>query len=145
MVILDKIENLKFYPALKKVQDFLAQNPDLSPADGKVKIDDDAFVFATEYQTKTEKGLFEGHEKYLDVQVMLAGEEYVFVQDKRDCVLAKPYDEVKDKAMYSAEKWHSYYFAAGSFILLDEADLHRPSMAVGESSFVRKYVFKVRR
>ena len=144
MMILDKVENLGNYPQLKAVQDFLkAQTGVLE--NGKYEVDENCYVAVSSYDSKQSDGRFEGHLRYVDVQIVMDGEEYVLVQDKNKCVLQTPYDSQKDAAFYSAENWHTFYLGKGDFIVLDENDLHRPCISVNGATPVKKYVFKIKK
>lgn len=145
MMILDKVENLKNYPQLKKVGEFLEENAGKTLEKGKYPIDENCYVSVAKYDTKEEAGLFEGHLQYIDVQVIIDGEEYIQVCDKRDAKVETEYNETKDVQFFSSENYHNFYVGKGSFLLLDEADLHRPNMAIVKSAPVTKYIFKIKK
>ena len=145
MMILDDIKNLSNYPCLKKVQAFLEEIAGKDLDKGKYPIDDDCYVSVSAYDTKESLGLFEGHLKYIDVQLVLDGEEYIQVCDKRDATVATDYNETKDVQFFSAEKWHNFYVGKNTFLLLDEQDLHRPCVAITKSAPVKKYIFKIKK
>lgn len=145
MVILDKVDNLINYLKYKKIADFLAQNKNRILENGKYEIDENCYVVVSEYNTLEPNGLFEGHLKYVDLQVIIDGEEYVHVQEKDKCELEKAYDESKDAAFYKTETWHTYYLGKGFFVVFDKEDLHRPCVKVWETKKVKKYVFKIRK
>ena len=145
MMILDKIENLKNYPMLKKVQSFLEENAGKMLEKGKYPIDENAYVSVAKYDTKEEAGLFEGHLNYIDVQVIMEGEEYIQVCDKRDAKVETEYNEIKDVQFFSTENYHNFYVGKNCFLLLDEQDLHRPNMAIEKSAPVTKYIFKIKK
>ena len=48
-------------------------------------------------------GDFEAHRKYIDVQIILKGQELVAWADTSLLETSVPYDETKDKIMYSGE------------------------------------------
>lgn len=145
MVIVDKVENLRNYPKYKKIERFLDKNKNDILENGKYIIDDNCFVVVSEYHTKEPDGLFEGHLKYIDLQVIVAGEEYVHVQEKCKCELKKVYNEENDAAFYAADNWHNFYLGKGFFAIFDENDLHRPCIFVNAKIKVKKYVFKIKR
>ncbi len=145
MVVIDKVENLINYPKYKKIASFLLQNKNLILENGKYALDENCYVVVSEYNTVEPTGLFEGHLKYVDLQVIVCGEECVHVQEKHKCELEKPYDELKDAAFYKAETWHTYYLGKGFFVVFDEEDLHRPCVSVTETKRVKKYVFKIKK
>ena len=143
MVILDKVDNLINYPEYRQIFNFLIQNKNCVLENGKYEIDDNCFVVVSEYNTIEPNGLFEGHLNYVDLQLIIDGEEYVHVQEKDKCKLEKAYDEIKDAAFYKAETWHTYYLGKGFFVVFDKDDLHRPCVKITETKKVKKYVFKI--
>lgn len=145
MVIFDKVENLCNYHEYKKVWAFLSENKDKILENGRYEIDDSCYVAVSEYNTHSPDGLFEGHLKYVDLQVLIDGEECVHVQEKCKCELQKAYDDKKDAAFYKANEWHSFYLGKGYFAVFDENDLHRPGVCVNGETKVKKYVFKIKR
>ena len=62
------------------------------------------YLMLQEGDTKdVREGDFEAHVKYLDVQVLLEGEETIVWNDLSDLICSAPYDEERDKAMYSGD------------------------------------------
>ena len=142
-MITDKIKNLGNYTQLAKVKSFLDSHPE-PLENGKYIIDDSCFVNVMEYETRDDGGLYEGHEKYIDLQMLISGEECVRVQNIADCTITVAYDPEKDAAFYSSEKYMNYYLNGSNFILLEPEDLHNPCLKVnGRSVKVKKYVFKI--
>ncbi|MBQ8429634.1 MAG: YhcH/YjgK/YiaL family protein [Clostridia bacterium] len=92
---------------------------------------------------KDDEDLFEGHKRYIDLQMLISGQECIHVQNKRDCRLVEAYNEEKDVAFYHADTWMNCYLDGGNFILLTPNDLHNPSLKVRDKSAVKKYVFKI--
>lgn len=109
-------------------------------AEGKV------FVIIQDYNSKSEsEGKFEAHRKYVDIQFIIKGEERIGT-GKIECFdESTDYDEDKDIVFLTPKD-----DSATSFITLKEKefaifypnDAHMPSIAVNESSFVRKVVVK---
>lgn len=143
MIIIDKIENLSKYPKYAKIGDFLEKNG-YGLSTGKYEINDECYMASSAYSTSVEDGVFEGHLRYIDVQIVTDGEEYVWVQDVKCCKESVPYDEARDVAFYTADTWHKICLTKGYFLVLEPEDIHRPGVAVNESKEVKKYVFKVK-
>jgi len=103
----------------------------------------DAFVTIQEYQTRpASEGFIEAHRKYLDIQVLLAGEELMGI-----CPLAEgqpgSYDAGKDflKVEGSVDFQR---FKPGYFMVFHPQDGHMPGIQSGSTPvLVRKAVFKV--
>ena len=82
-MIVDHLSNLYKYIFLNsnisKAIDFIKNNDLLSLPQGKTVIDgDEIFILRDTYPSKIENEcFFEGHLKYLDIQIVLKGSEYI--------------------------------------------------------------------
>ncbi|MEN8255587.1 MAG: YhcH/YjgK/YiaL family protein [Verrucomicrobiota bacterium] len=149
-MIYDIFENAGLYfgdnERLRKALDFAAAF-DLSQPDGRYEIDgDNLFANVMSYTTfPAEKLKFEGHEKYIDVQLLLAGEEFMDVSLNKDLEVDSPYSEESDAALFKASKiFSSVLLEPGKFAVVFPDDLHQPGRMVEQSKPVRKMVVKVR-
>lgn len=113
---------------------------------GKYPIDGtNVFATVTEDPSKDfDKTNWESHRKYIDVQIVLEGEEKMgkWPVDKVTSV-TKPYDEAKDVANYTAPG-KFYIIPAGTFIIFFPGEAHRPNITPGGNKVVKKLVIKVR-
>lgn len=142
-MIIDKIINLSNYKHLEKVDQFLKRHTNILD-NGKYIVDENCYLVVSEYKPKEDEGVFEGHQKYIDIQMLMVGEECVQVQTKNDCELVQEYDEQQDVAFYRAVHYMNCYLDGSNFILLTPNDLHNPSLCVGGNKVkVKKYVFKI--
>lgn len=75
-MIFDKIENLRQYDIVSdKILDFLFNIDENTPV-GRYEIDEQSYANIEEYNTKAhENCFFEAHKKYIDIQLLLKGEE----------------------------------------------------------------------
>ena len=99
-----------------------------------------------EYDTRS-VGKYEAHRAYADVQVVLSGEEYIFIA---------PLDALQDRLTDFDEEKDIEFFASTSseravladrthWVILFPSDAHNPCMSRGESPVhVRKVVVKVK-
>ncbi len=158
-MIIDHLKNVTsgFYPNLlsanggdpglaKRLQagfDFL-QNTDLANTPvGKIEIDGDrVFALVQEYNTKPrEKGFWEAHRQYIDIQYVVSGVEHMGYANLAQLTPGE-YDAARDFLPIEG---------AGSFVLLPSGmftvflpeDGHMPGMAVTEPQPVKKVVVKV--
>ena len=105
-------------------------------------------VFALEqaYETKARAdGFFESHRKYIDVQVVVEGEEAIEVIDASRIVAKAAYDADRDFLAYgdSAEA-SRLQVHAGEAAVFFPVDVHMPSLRPGPvPAVVRKTVVKV--
>jgi YhcH/YjgK/YiaL family protein len=97
-----------------------------------------------EYQTKDiELCLLEGHQKYIDVQYIIEGEEFIGVNSLVDQTPHIPLDIEKDVAFYPGNGYQ-FKLEAGNFAIFFRTDLHQPCIKVNEPTQVRKVVVKIR-
>lgn len=87
-------------------------------------------------------GLFESHERYMDVQIILEKEEYVGWQDISKLIKKVPYSEEKDVSFYEGDGI-DFRVSAGMFYLMLPHDAHKPCRGIGEKYTYRKIVLKI--
>lgn len=150
-MIVDKFENVNLYapccPDIARAIEF-ARNFDPATPDGKIEIDGQRmYAMVLSYKTKSTDGLpFEAHKKYIDVQILLSGEERMDVSLDADLTIQTPYSEDADAVLFDAPGSYSSLVARpGQFAAFFPEDIHRPSASLGGvSSEVRKLVVKIR-
>ena len=139
---LKHIDNYKglgdVYTALK----FLADT-DLSGQElGRYELNDRIYYMVQQYETKP-KTVSVAHEQYIDIQLLLAGEEVIGVASidaDKELVDAKPEKDV----------WHytcatqPVTLTAGEFMVLYPSDIHMPGATLGAPVACRKVVVKVK-
>lgn len=88
----------------------------------------------------------EVHEKYVDIQCVVEGEEYLgWCPLSPDLKIVVPYDAERDIAFYEALVPESnFILSAGNYAILYPNDVHRPQTAIDKPSAVTKVVVKVR-
>lgn len=143
-MIYDTLENLCNYSEFSQIEDFLKKHEGEILPNGKYVINENCYVVASEYETG-EGSLFEAHRKYMDVQILALGREYVYVQNIRQGKIVNEYDSEKDFALYFANEAKPYLLDGTCFLALDAEDLHKPGVSVEQPTAVKKYVFKLRK
>ncbi len=111
---------------------------------GRADIDGDrVYALVQEYRTRAEADCrWESHRRYRDVQFIVSGIERIGVSQLSRVQLVTPYDEARDVAFY-AGAGDSVTLHAGMLAVLWPHDIHRPQVAAGAPSEVRKIVLKV--
>ena len=148
-MIIDKISNLSRYvyiPNVDKAVEFL-KNTDLSQlAVGKYDLGDECRVAVYEYQTKEAEDeiLFEAHREYIDLQMVISGEENLYFQSLDIGEEAKPYNKEKDVEFYTASWYNTLALDGDNFALIFPNDLHMASFEIDEAKDVKKLVFKLK-
>jgi biofilm protein TabA len=143
------LEFYKQYNANKAVWDKVfafIKNQDLkNMAPGQYPIDDkNAYASITNAPSKTlEDAKWESHQKYIDLQYVISGEEKIGVAPVSTATVIKPYNPAKDAANYTADG--TYYIATpGQFFLFFPPDAHRPNIKVDGYDTVKKLVIKIK-
>jgi YhcH/YjgK/YiaL family protein len=117
------------------------------PAGETVRIELGAGVFALEqsYLAKpAAEGRWEGHERHIDVQVVVSGRELMGVIDVNQLVLAEDLREPRDLLFFAPQdECSTLRVGAGELAVFFPADAHMPSLADGAPTLVRKTVVKV--
>ena len=91
------------------------------------------------------EGKFESHQKYIDIQFLIAGEEVIGLAPVESLKVTTPYDEAKDIAFYAvAEKFQKISLKPGQFAVLFPADGHMPLCPAGQPMEIYKAVVKVK-
>lgn len=144
-MILDNIkyvENYKglgdVYKALKFLQETDFTNVEL----GRYELNENVYYMVQEYQTKP-KDVSEVHEKYIDIQFIVSGEEIIGVaplEIEKQLYEAKP---EKDVYKYTC-KTQDIALYSGDFMVLYPNDIHKPGAQLNQSVTVKKVVVKVK-
>lgn len=134
--------NSKFESAFAFIEKAVAENFPV----GKYEIDGKKlYASVQEYNTKpAEDGKFEGHKNYIDIQYVISGIESVELVDIGKVQAVTEYDSVKDCAFYAdAPVCQKCVLQAGEYGIFFPHDIHKPGLAYGSSSPVKKIVVKV--
>jgi YhcH/YjgK/YiaL family protein len=126
---------------------FAQENDLLALPAGKTLIDgDNVYVNRSSYIGKPfEECKIEGHDKYLDLQLVLEGDEgFGYVDKEKEGVEPTgPYDEVKDKTNYEGKLDGTINLRSGFFALVFPNDLHKPCIKLNNKN-IEKAVFKIK-
>lgn len=111
------------------------------------KIDLGEGMFALEqcYESRVRYDAFESHRNYIDIQVLVVGEELMEIADISKLPVTKPYDADRDVIIYGDYRLTSVLrLAVGDGAVFFPKDAHMPNLRVGaDPVFVRKTVVKV--
>ena len=112
---------------------------------------DDLFANVQSYRSKDfQEGVFESHKKYIDLQYVVSGEEYLYVP-------SVPTDSLKEERAYNKENDCSLQellqekecirvlLNAGNYVILFPNEAHAPGIATANGKAdIKKIVLKVR-
>jgi YhcH/YjgK/YiaL family protein len=146
-MILDTLDNYHLYQSINeriaKGFEFL-HNTDLDAIpSGKHDIDGDIiFALVQEYQTKPlAECELESHKKYIDIQYVIRGEEFMGVTTKNNQTIVEVNEE-KDYTFYEGST-SLVRVSKGMFTIFFPDDLHQPCVQKELASKVKKVVIKV--
>lgn len=130
------------FPAALK---WLAEHANQNLADGRIELDGTQLIALTQhYETHAfDAGMFEAHQRYIDIQYVASGSERIRVGDPEALALATPYDCAKDVAFFKGIG-SSLTVNAGEFVILWPHEAHLPGCHPTETPTpVNKIVLKV--
>lgn len=111
----------------------------------RVELAGGSFALEQPYEPKLRPdGFFESHRKYIDVQLIVAGEELMEVEDVSRLTVAQAYDPERDFIKYADTATASVLrMRAGDVAVFYPEDGHMPSLRWRGPGLVRKSVVKV--
>lgn len=104
---------------------------------------EDELLYVTRFDYETiplEEAFFEAHKKYLDVHLMLDGQERVDISHPDTLAL---FDHKDDFYAYRGEAEQTLILTPGSFLVVFPGDAHRIKVQVKGPETVSKVVFKL--
>lgn len=144
------LELLPYLPAqLKQAIQYVMANFNADSALGKFDVDgENQFVMIFNDSTSpAEERRQELHGKYLDIQIVLAGQEKMVFSNLAAPQGRAEWLEGKDIAFLPLEQQgleeKSFIMNAGDFVVFYPGELHKPMCAVGENAPVKKAVVKI--
>ena len=113
--------------------------------DGQYHLDGGCYMNIDSYTTKyRSNSKFEAHKKYIDVQLIVSGEEYIVVENAKNLIAIDEYDDNKDIVFFADNnKGTLFPLFKNDFLILESCDAHMPCIAINEQKNVKKIVFKI--
>ena len=147
-MILDALKNkeqyLSLHPRFKMVFDYIDTHDLAAMECGRHDVDGDhIFVMVQELDLRSkEEARLELHRKYIDIQLLLRGDEEVFGwSEKKDCLTpVADFDVEKDIQLFTDVPQCFYTVREGQFSILFPEDGHAPMLGTGK---VKKCIFKI--
>jgi YhcH/YjgK/YiaL family protein len=106
---------------------------------------DDVYVLISEAETRPpEQVRFEAHRRYIDIQLVVRGQEAIGVAPASTLTTVEPYDAAKDIEFFAVPPQSSQLeLRAGDFAVFAPGDGHRPNLHLDGPHVSRKAVVKV--
>ena len=144
-----KIIDLKSYlakiPDGEKVYSFLTSITEETPK-GRHDFNDKVYVNVVSYETKDRfDGIFESHREYIDLHVLIQGEEKIYYGDRKDMTVTKEYDSQGDYELLKGDKYSAVDYTVMQGI---ECEINEPHMAGGMVStpqMILKVIVKIKK
>lgn len=140
-------ENLHDFasPAFKTAFEFLRRKDLAELEEGWIDLENGVRASVQHYDSiNAQDGSFESHEKFIDIQYVIEGEEYCFVCKRNGLTIRTPYNIANDITFYNEiEKYSSILLLPGDFIVLGPEDVHKPRVKVDCNEPIKKIVLKV--
>ncbi len=137
----ERIEPL--HPRFKEVFDYIKHNDLLNAPLERIVLDGDKlFINNVLVEGKEQKAQpMEAHKRYIDIHVLLEGEERVGWADiDKLGEPSKAYDEPDDYMLYEEEATSYVDLKLGEFVIVYPEDAHAPIIGKGK---IRKLIVKV--
>jgi YhcH/YjgK/YiaL family protein len=122
------------------------KNTDLTQAAlGKIELGDRLFAVVSEYSPSDREGAsFEAHQKYIDIQYVISGNECMDVAPLEKITVTKPYNPENDASFGAISEFTELKASPDRFFIFFPDEAHRPGIKSGNGSVpVRKVVVKV--
>lgn len=105
----------------------------------------DVYVKITEGVNKDyDKTAWEAHKDYIDLQLMIYGQEKVVVSHLANAKPITKYDPVDDVTHYTAPVVNTYIIDTKTLMIFFPENVHRPSIRYDQFNKFKKFVVKVR-
>lgn len=146
-MIYDTLKNKKLYygchPAFEQAFAFIEKAITENLPVGKYELDGQKlFANVQEYDTKPDKGVFEGHRNYIDIQFIVQGNELMECAEIDNGETTRPY--APDCELFSvAGNTAKLECGAGTYAIFFPNDIHKPCVQFGQTTAVKKIVVKV--
>ena len=148
-MIVGNIKDRRIYetahPLFSQAFDFIKQYLEEKKPVGKYEILGDAlFAMVQEYDSK-EDAKMEVHDKYIDLQFIVSGEEKMLWAPREELAIITPFPENKDTEIVAVgDRNATMILHAGEFAIFYPNDAHKPGLAVDTPKPVEKIVVKIK-
>lgn len=143
-MIVDDIKNIENYSIIPaKAVDFIKSLTSETPV-GHYEIDEKIYVNVDIYNTKSiDDCKFEAHKKYIDIQMLLQGQEEIDILPADTLIVSEKYDDNRDVMFFgnSDKIPDKIQLEAFKFVYILPSEAHKPQIGNGQK--VKKVVAKI--
>ena len=105
---------------------------------------DNVYINRFDYMTTTpENTFFEAHEQYIDIHVVLSGDEYITVADTNN-LKEIDRDDSADFVGFAGDFEAKFQMNSQKILIVFPTEAHMVKLQISDSSMVEKAVFKVK-
>lgn len=133
------LENLKGEQLVTSEMVSLIESLKANWKEGRYELANGAYANAESYTTK-ETSVFERHNKFIDIQIILDGMETIELLTP---VVKQRYDENRDIMFIDIPEVSYAYMSEGTYCVITPATYHKPCMDCCGKHHVKKVVIKV--
>ena len=143
--ITDLREYLLNFKDGEKVYDFLV-SIDENTAKGRHDFNENLYVNVVSYKTKDEfDGIFESHKVYMDLHVLINGEEKIYYGDREKMLITKEYDKESDYELLKGKEYSFVTYEKMQGIECVVNELHMAGYESGKCNKVLKAIVKIKK
>lgn len=149
-MIYGEIKDIKTYRGLSKNLDkaieYISQGKYKNNHFGKNEIEGDIIYFncPEKAMTRDKNGLeFEYHKRYIDIHIVLEGEESIAYSAFDSLMETKGFDVENDYALMRGDIETEFYLDEKKFLIIFPYEPHIALLKVGKEKEIKKVIFKV--
>jgi biofilm protein TabA len=149
VVVRGNLKDWKSTPGIQGLErafEYLARTDLAALPLGRTDIEgDNLYVTVSDAETRPpEQVRFEAHRRYIDIQLVVRGQEAIGVAPVSSLTTVEPYDAAKDIEFFAVPRESTTLaLRAGDFAVFAPGDGHRPSLHLDGPHVSRKAVVKV--
>lgn len=149
-MIYGEIKDLNQYKGISKNLDraieYILNEEHKKGIPGKNIIDGDNLYFNypdCAITKEAKEGFFEGHKKYIDIHIVISGEENLGYTPRSEVKVKKEYDSEDDYELYEGTLKNIFHVTEDRFIMFFPDEPHMALLKVEEIKKITKVIFKV--
>lgn len=149
-MIYGEIKDLNQYKGISKNLDraieYILNEEHKKGIPGKNIIDGDNLYFNypdCAITKEVKEGFFEGHKKYIDIHIVISGEENLGYTPRSEVKVKKEYDSEGDYELYEGTLKNIFHVTEDRFIMFFPDEPHMALLKVEEIKKITKVIFKV--
>lgn len=149
-MIFDKLESITEYsfknPRINKAISFITGTDLRTLPAGRTEVDgEDVYINKVEYTTSDIKEKeFEAHKDYIDMHIILSGEEFIGCTHISNITVTKEYDPAGDALLGKSDEGCTLTLKDGYFLICFPQDAHLVGACKDSPGKVKKCIVKIK-